>query len=750
MKEFNLYLSSTSGNKANCLYPDVVEVRSIKDMKKAIQKDHVCAKFKRSYRSNDNFVTSNVIALDCDNEDDDEKSWVDPVEIAQALPNVCFYAVYSKSHNKQKGNKGPRPRFHIYFPIDEITDAKEYAKLKQEIVNAFPIFDKNALDPARFLFGGVGEIEVYEGDKTIADYLKGQIDEFEKFDEESFEIKQGSRNSSMSHFAGKILKRLGNSDEAYKAYLDKAQQCNPPLSKEELDGIWNSALKFSKKVSNQEGYITPDLYNTIYTLKPEHLTDVGQATVLAKEYEGRLAYTPATDYMVYNGSFFEESKEKAQGLSQELTIKQIEEAKNQMDIAMEELKNNGGLKLILTLGTKKAKEQGSPAQKRSIEKLEDAKEYEKYAIKRQDSKSIAATLKEAKPILSSLPSEFDKNEFLLNTPSFTYDLQKGVNGALKHDPLNKITKQTFCDPTVEGKNIWLDALDTFFEGDKELIEYVQTIVGLSAIGKVYMEALIIAYGEGKNGKSTFWNAISKVLGTYSGNISADMLTAACRRNVKPELAEAKGKRMLIASELQEGMRLNTSNVKQLCSTDDIYAEKKYKDPFSYTPSHTLVLYTNHLPKVGAIDKGTWRRLIIIPFNAELSGKKEIKNYTDYLVKNAGGYILYWIIEGAKKAIDKGFKIDLPKKVEEAVEQYKDDNDWFSLFISECCEIDPTYVCKSGELYQEYRAFCIRSAEFIKSTTEFYSALTSNGYKRKKNKKGSFIYGLRLKSDFLQE
>ena len=47
--------------------------------------------------------------------------------------------------------------------------------------------------------------------------------------------------------------------------------------------------------------------------------------------------------------------------------------------------------------------------------------------------------------------------------------------------------------------------------------------------------------------------------------------------------------------------------------------KKYKDPFSFVPSHTLVLYTNHLPKVGAIDAGTWRRLIVIPFNAKIEG-----------------------------------------------------------------------------------------------------------------------------------
>ena len=37
-------------------------------------------------------------------------------------------------------------------------------------------------------------------------------------------------------------------------------------------------------------------------------------------------------------------------------------------------------------------------------------------------------------------------------------------------------------------------------------------------------------------------------------MSADTLTVGCKRNVKPELAEAKGKRLIIAAELEEGMR----------------------------------------------------------------------------------------------------------------------------------------------------------------------------------------------------
>ena len=160
----------------------------------------------------------------------------------------------------------------------------------------------------------------------------------------------------------------------------------------------------------------------------------------------------------------------------------------------------------------------------------------------------------------------DGDEFLLNAPGGTYDLRKGVGVIKEHDAFDYITKQTAVDPSGEGADLWEDALDTFFCKDKTLIDYVQKIVGLSAIGKVYVEALIIAYGEGRNGKSTFWNVVSRVLGSYSGNISADVLTVGCKRNVKPELAEAKGKRLLIAAELEEGMRLNTSNVKQLDGT----------------------------------------------------------------------------------------------------------------------------------------------------------------------------------------
>ena len=750
MTNFTVYSADCVGNSGNCLYPNKNVVTDKESFIAATKMDHVTAKYKGNYRSKDNFESSDCIPLDCDNDhSENPEDWLTPFDVALSIPGVVFAASYSRHHNLPKGDKSARPRFHVFFPIPKVTDGEEYAAMKRKIADAFPYYDTNALDSARFLYGNDSdEVEFYEGDKTILDYL--EEDDFADFDASLEQVPEGQRNSTMSHIAGKIIKRYGNTEDAYQIFLKKAERCNPPLPESELKVIWRSASKFGKKVSNQEGYIPPEQYNSDCRLKPEDFSDVGQATVLATEYKDILRYSPSTDYMVYNGSFWEESKPKSQGVSQDLTERQLAEAETEMKKAMDELVKNCGMEILVSVGPKKAVQMFNKQQAHAYEMYEDAVAYKKYAVKRRDTKNIAATLKEARPMLEVEQRNLDADEFMLNTPTLTYDLRQGTKFPMEHRPEHFITKQTTVDPSSDGADIWAAALDTFFLKDTDLIDYVQRMVGLSAIGKVYVEALIIAYGEGRNGKSTFWNVIARVLGTYSGNISADMLTVGCRRNVKPELAEAKGKRMLIAAELEEGMRLNTANVKQLCSTDEIYAEKKYKDPFSYTPTHTLVLYTNHLPKVGAIDKGTWRRLIVIPFDAKIEGSADIKNYADYLFENAGGAILTWVIEGARKVIADNYKIDPPQKVRDAIEHYKESNDWLSYFLSERCELDPAYVAKSSEVYNEYRIFCTQVGEFTRSTTDFYTALETVGFERYRDRKGRYIKGLSLKTDFMEE
>ena len=532
--KFTLYKSDFAGKLANCVYPHKCIITDEKTLAEAVRFDHVMAEYKNNYRGNSNFVKSDNIPLDCDNEHSDkEADWCYPKDVAATFPGVAFAAVYSRNNMKEKGGRSPRPRFHIYFVSDVITDDKEYSKTKQEIQSIFPFFDANALDSGRFLFGvAKPKIEIYDGDKTISQFLNERF--FERWDKETEKVPEGKRNSTMSHFAGRLLKRFGNTSSAFDRFMSESEKCSPPLDDSELKVIWNSAVKFWKKISQQENYIPPEKYNASLALRPDDFSDVGQALILAAEYANALRYSPSTDYMVYNGSYWEESKPKAQGIAQELTSRQLEEAESELFKLKDEMLTSGVTAILNKMSEKKALTEFTEVQAEVFARYKEAVTYKNFVIKRRESKNITATLKEARPMLEVEHSVLDADEYLLNTPTATYDLRTGV--PIDHTAINFITKQTAVSPDNEGSDKWESALELFFCGNTELIEYVQKIVGLSAIGKVYVEALIIAYGEGRNGKSTFWNTVARVLGSYSGNISADVLTVGCRRNVKPELA----------------------------------------------------------------------------------------------------------------------------------------------------------------------------------------------------------------------
>lgn len=757
--ELTLYTADCTGKASNCVYPNKTVVTNAEELKAAISFDHVAAKYKNNYRSNENFEEANGFFMDNDNDFSDRpEDWITDEKLEELFADIDHAIVPSRSNMIAKKGKSARPRQHVYFPSNAFTDRAMYEAVKRAIHKAYPFFDDNALDAARFFYGSSPDSVIWhEGWLTIDEAVEN-IEYEEPAPEEKARsagpILEGSRNNTMSHFAGRLLKKLGDSEKAREAFRERANKCEPPLSEMELNTIWSSALKFYKKVASQEGYVAPDQYNDEFKtgfLKPEDYSDMGEAKVIARECSDRLRFTSATDFITFHGDRWYEDREKALGTVEDFMDEQLLDAEEAVKTAEEAL---------LSLGLPEADVKGRT---KNLEKLVPVKKigmlyaligadtYQRFVMKYRNYKNLVNAQSAAKPMLALDVSELDYDPELLNTPGGTYDLTKGLDGCHPHDPDDPITKITACAPGEDGTSIWQESLDLFFCSDKDLISYAQEIVGMAAVGKVYAEQMIIAYGGGANGKSTFWNTIARVLGNYSGKISAEALTMNCKRNVKPEMAELKGKRLIIASELEEGTRLNTGMVKQLCSMDPIEAEKKYKDPFHFDPSHTLVLYTNHLPKVSANDDGTWRRLIVIPFNAKITGKSDIKNYSDYLFENAGPSIMKWIIEGAEKAIRKGFKIEEPKVVKAAVAAYRDDNDWLGQFLYDYCELDNSFEEKSGELYQCYRASCIQSGEFIRSTTDFYGSLEKAGYTRRRTNKGRLVHGLKVKEclDFLE-
>lgn len=258
-----VYHSLECGNAKNCRYPHTGTGSTPEELKQLFRYDHTFIRFKNHYRGNDNFEESVVAAADIDNDhSDDPKDWVYIQDIPKLFPGVRCIVYTSRNHMRQKGKYSPRPRFHVVFFVDPITDPKAYAELMQRIQAAFPFFDEKALDAGRFFFGNPDtEVYIFPGSNAIDRFLDEEAAE-DAFAKMERTIPEGSRNSTLSHAAGKLLKRWGDTKEAGKKFLEEAEKCSPPLDREELQQIWNSALKFYReKVKKQPDYIPPEEYN---------------------------------------------------------------------------------------------------------------------------------------------------------------------------------------------------------------------------------------------------------------------------------------------------------------------------------------------------------------------------------------------------------------------------------------------------------------------------------------------------------
>jgi P4 family phage/plasmid primase-like protien len=720
MDSITLFTAPYRCKKENNIYPNAVTVTDIETFRAAVSFDHVAAEYSNHHRKTEYFITSDCIMLDVDNDSDNPADWTRAADVQAAFPGVPFYVCYSRNHNKAKDGKSPRPRFHVYFSVDAITDSGEYVQCKNALCAYFPVFDINAIDAARLFYGVENpQVEYFEGNITLADFMKTR---------QAVTIPAGERNSHMSHFAGCVLKRYGDTDEARGQFNEEAAKCTPLLENSELSAIWTSALGFfNNTVKQNPAYVAPECYTAGLSLKPQDYTDVGQASILAREYGVRLRHSPATNYLVYNGMVWEENSAKARGCLHELTQKQLDELTPALTAAIK--------------ANEAAKWDGEIMRNQAEKAHKAALHYQRFILKNRDSHTISGVMREAQTPLEIGIAELDKNAFLLNTPSGEVDLRTG--GILQHNPDNYHTKITAIGVSDTGADVWRDFLQVITCGDMELETYLQHIAGQAAVGRVFAENLIIAYGTGRNGKSTFFNTLSRVLGDYSGQISAEILTTGRKTSKNWELADLRGKRLIVAPELEEGTRLDAAFVKKICSTDKIKGEKKYKDPFDFEPSHTVILFTNHLPRIGSTDTGTWRRLIVIPFNAVIEGKNDVKNYADYLLRHAGCAVLSWVIAGAQQYIKAGYRIEPPECVKRAIQQYRDANDWLSNYLSERCEIDEKSRQKSGELYEDYRAYSIASGEYTRSAADFKAAIEGAGYETRKTKNGAFTFGLHI-------
>ncbi len=512
-----------------------------------------------------------------------------------------------------------------------------------------------------------------------------------------------------------VLHQYSGANEAAKKQYEniscsgEAQKIEPAVK----ETIWKEAVQDYK---DEQAYLQWGRIKG--SLVPADYSDVGEAKVFVREYGSCIRYCKAMDWLWFDGKrWVGKSDIKVLGLVHEFTERQLAEA----DQMYQEEKNKK-----------------SPDKKR----LAAIKTYRNFICKERNNRKPNNCLNQARPESEIKDEELDKDGYLLNTPSGEFDLRNGKMQG--HCPEDFITKITPVTPSNVNADIWYKFLNRLTGGDQELQQYLQMVVGMAAIGKVYYEGLIIAVGEGGNGKSTFFNSIKYVLGDYAGMIDPDIFIRKVNINKSAELATLKGERLALAAELDTGKSLDSGMLKRVSSTDVISARELYQNPMDFTPSHTMIMFTNHLPQVDTEDEGTWDRLIIVPFKSRIRNTSgEIKDYASYLIEQCGGAILQWIIDGAAMFYEGGCRIKRPACVQKAVDEYREENDWLGHFLEEKCVMDPAYKMKAGEIYSAYKEYCDEAGETARSVIVFKSAMVRKGYVWKRKGAGRFYYGVKL-------
>jgi putative DNA primase/helicase len=251
---------------------------------------------------------------------------------------------------------------------------------------------------------------------------------------------------------------------------------------------------------------------------------------------------------------------------------------------------------------------------------------------------------------------------------------------------------------------WHKFLNEVFQGNQELINSIQRLLGYTFTGSVTEEIMVICYGFGANGKSVMSNVIQYVAGSYGKTGSPSLLKSRRDDDSSPrsDIAGLAGYRYISLNEMQSGDRLDEQVVKLLAGREAISARALYKDHMTYKPSGKVWLKTNHKPVVKEDDDGIWRRLVVIPFGRKFAETERDPILEEKLIQEADG-ILAWIIQGAVQWYQGGLSICPTIKQESA--EYRTESDLLGHFLEERVEFDDGARAIETDVYFFYQNWC---------------------------------------------
>jgi P4 family phage/plasmid primase-like protien len=232
--------------------------------------------------------------------------------------------------------------------------------------------------------------------------------------------------------------------------------------------------------------------------------------------------------------------------------------------------------------------------------------------------------------------------------------------------------------------------------DDDLKRYMLRLLASCLEGTNREQCYYTWTGVGGNGKSKLVELMRMTFGDYQSSLQSTVLTRKRPESgaANPDMMAIKSKRFIYMQEPDDREPLNTSRMKQMSGEDIIEARPMYKDQEKFRVMGKIFLMCNRLPPIYSMDRGTWRRIRVIPFvskfvdpeSAELKeGRKNVfpidrqldaklRSWREAMFSRlVHVYETEYLVTGLNP---------IPAVVEQASNQYKESFDTYAKFKSE--------------------------------------------------------------------
>jgi putative DNA primase/helicase len=257
------------------------------------------------------------------------------------------------------------------------------------------------------------------------------------------------------------------------------------------------------------------------------------------------------------------------------------------------------------------------------------------------------TLAQTEAGLAATAGDFDADPFLFNCLSGTLDLRTGtLHPHARGDRLTKVAPVHY-DPTAP-RPLFDAFVDRIMGGNRRMVDYLARVLGLCLSGDVSIQELYFFIGEGANGKSVLIDTVLGLLGAYATVAPESLLLLRAHPEHATEIADLCGRRLVVASETEEGAQLKVQLVKRLTGDARLKGRFMRRDFFEFDRTHKLVIVSNNRPVIRETKHAVWRRVRLVPFEVIIPEAERDTQLTEKLKAEWSG-ILSWLVAGYRYA-----------------------------------------------------------------------------------------------------